>query len=291
VSLPFATRLDHRSRTIVKDNVNNRRLISFAEKLSIARLVYAQNGLRWCAAFGIYYVASALSNRAFSSMDGIRKRRGVPGLNSLELNRAIWTSWNWDTGGEEWSRDEAWKQSIIHSFIDRYIPAASSILEIGPGGGRWTEVLLERASRYIGIDISASCIDACRARFKDNDHARFVVGSGSDLELVPSSSIHALWSFDVFVHINQSEVDKYADEFDRVLKPGAIAIVHHGTVGGAFGGWRSNLTQEAMMEILGSRGFGIVESTEEWRDGDTTYDLREYRDRITVFSKPASAIA
>jgi ubiquinone/menaquinone biosynthesis C-methylase UbiE len=224
-------------------------------------------------------------------MDGIRKRRGVPGLNSLELNRAIWTSWNWDTGGEEWSRDEAWKQSVIHSFIDRYIPASSSILEIGPGGGRWTEVLLERASRYIGIDISASCIDACRARFGDNDHARFVVGSGSDLELVPSSSIHALWSFDVFVHINQSEVDKYADEFDRVLKPGAIAIVHHGTVGGALGGWRSNLTQEAMMEILGSRGFGIVESTEEWRDGDTTYDLREYRDRITVFSKPGSAIA
>ena len=188
----------------------------------------------------------------------------------------------------EWSRDEAWKQSVIHSFIDRYIPPSSSILEIGPGGGRWTEVLLERASRYIGIDISASCIDACHARFGDKDHAQFVVGSGSDLEFVPSSSIHALWSFDVFVHINQSEVDKYADEFDRVLKPGGIGIVHHGTVGGAFGGWRSNLTQEAMMEILGSRGFGIVESTDEWRDGDTTYDLREYRDRITVFSKPES---
>jgi hypothetical protein len=76
-----------------------------------------------------------------------------------------------------------------------------------------------------------------------------------------------------------------------VLKPGAIAIVHHGTVGGALGGWRSNLTQDAMMEILGSRGFDVIESTEEWRDGDTTYDLREYRDRITVFSKPASAIA
>ena len=270
----------------MKDIVNNRRLISFPEKLSIARLAYAQNGLRWCAAFGVYYVASALSNRAFSSMDGIRRKRGVPGLNSLELNRAIWQSWDWGSGGEEWSRDEAWKQSVIHAFVDRYIPASSSILEIGPGGGRWTEVLLERSSSYIGIDISASCIEACRARFADKDHARFEVGSGSDLAAVPTSSIDALWSFDVFVHINRSEVEKYADEFNRVLKPGAIAIVHHGTVGGALGGWRSNLTQEAMMEILGSRGFNIVESVEEWRDGDTSYDLREYRDRITVFSKP-----
>jgi len=275
----------------VKDIVNNRRLISFPEKLSIARLVYAQNGISWCTAFGIYYVASALSNRAFSMMDRIRKRRGVPGLNSLELNRAIWKSWNWDTGGEEWSADEAWKQSVIDGFIERCIPASSSILEIGPGGGRWTEVLLERASRYIGIDISSSCIEACRARFGDNDRARFIVGSGSDLEAVPSCSIEALWSFDVFVHINQSEVDKYAEEFNRVLKPRAIAIVHHGTVGGALGGWRSNLTQDAMMEILRSRGFDVIESTEEWRDGDTSYDLREYRDRITVFSKPASAIA
>lgn len=270
----------------MKDIVTNRRLISFPEKLSIARLAYAQNGLRWCAAFGVYYLASALSNRAFSSMDGIRRKRGVPGLNSLELNRAIWQSWDWGSGGEEWSRDEAWKQSVIHSFIDRYIPASSSILEIGPGGGRWTEVLLERASSYIGVDISASCIDACRDRFADKDNARFEVGSGSDLQVVPSSSIDALWSFDVFVHINRSEVEKYAEEFDRVLKPGAIAIIHHGTVGGALGGWRSNLTQEAMMEILERHGFRILESVEEWRDGDATYDLREYRDRITVFSKP-----
>lgn len=147
-------------------------------------------------------------------------------------------------------------------------------------------MLLERSSSYIGVDISASCIDACRARFADRDDARFEVGSGSDLQVVPSSSIDALWSFDVFVHINRSEVEKYAEEFDRVLKPGAIAIIHHGTVGGALGGWRSNLTQEAMLEILERHGFRILESVEEWRDGDTAYDLREYRDRITVFSKP-----
>jgi ubiquinone/menaquinone biosynthesis C-methylase UbiE len=223
-------------------------------------------------------------------MDSIRKRRGVPGLNSLELNRAIWKAWNWNSGGEEWSRDEAWKQSIVRCFIDRFIPSSSSILEIGPGGGRWTEALLPRASKYIGIDISSSCIDACRVRFGDDDRTRFVVGSGSDLEPVATSSIDALWSFDVFVHINQSEVSKYADEFERVLKPGAIAVIHHGTVGGALGGWRSNLTQDAMMEILRNRGFTIIESAEEWRDGNTTYDVREYRDRITIFSKPAAAI-
>lgn len=276
----------------MKDIVDNRQLISLSEKLSIARLAYSQNGLRWCTAFGVYYLASALSNRAFSRMDRIRRRDGVPGLNSLELNRAIWKSWDWQGGaGEEWSLDEAWKQSIVHAFIEKHVPAGSSVLEIGPGGGRWTVPLLERASSYVGVDISPSCVEACRERFGDDGRAQFAVGSGNDLAPVATGSVDALWSFDVFVHINQSEVDKYADEFDRVLKPGGIGIIHHGAVGGSLGGWRSNMTQEAMLDILARRGLAVVESVEEWRDGDETFDVREYRDRITVFSKPAGATA
>ena len=148
----------------MKDIVDNRQLISLSEKLSIARLAYSQNGLRWCTAFGVYYLASALSNRAFSRMDRIRRRDGVPGLNSLELNRAIWKSWDWQGGaGEEWSLDEAWKQSIVHAFIEKHVPAGSSVLEIGPGGGRWTVPLLERASSYVGVDISPSCVEACKS--------------------------------------------------------------------------------------------------------------------------------
>jgi SAM-dependent methyltransferase len=270
-------------------DIAHRRGISLAKKVGLARLAYSQNGIRWCLAFGTYYLSSSVAERAFATMHSLRRRYGVPGLNSVELNHAIWKSWDWSAAGEEWTPSEEWKQSVIRRFIDRHIPAPASILEIGPGGGRWTEPLLRRATEYWGVDISPTCVEHCRQRFNGQAHARFVVGNGVDLGAVPTGSVEALFSFDVFVHINQAEVASYAAEFVRVLKPGGVGILHHGTVGGARGGSRSNLTQDAMMDILRSRGLSVIESVDEWRDEGALHNLHAYADRVTVFAKPLAA--
>ncbi len=95
----------------------------------------------------------------------------------------------------------------------------------------------------------------------------------------------ALWSFDVFVHINRKEVECYADEFLRVMRPGAVGIIHHGSVGGTLGGWRSNLTHEGMLDLLKQRGFQIVASFKEWQDGDVMHQAGLYQDIVTVFRR------
>jgi ubiquinone/menaquinone biosynthesis C-methylase UbiE len=172
--------------------------------------------------------------------------------------------------------------------LQRYVPQGAEILEIGPGGGRWTAALLERASAYVGIDISASCVDVCREKFAGNPKARFEVGSGTDLKGLADKSVDALWSFDVFVHINQAEVEKYADEFRRVLRPGAVGVIHHGSVGGALGGWRSNVTHEAMLKLLQDRGFEIVSSVKSWEEDGKTHEAGLYQDVITTFRQPAA---
>ena len=118
-----------------------------------------------------------------------------------------------------------------------------------------------------------------------NSDERFVVGSGRDLSSVPAASIDAIWSFDVFVHINRAEVESYAPEFARVLRPGGVGVIHHGSVGGASGGWRSNLTTEAFHEILSRSGLRPRESLSNWTDGAAVHHLR-FGDLITIFIKP-----
>ncbi|WP_395747338.1 class I SAM-dependent methyltransferase [Prosthecobacter sp.] len=273
----------------MKDIIGNRRRIAWTHKARLLRLLVKENGARWCLAFGIYYVHSALAQRAFNTMDRLRREKRLPGMNSSALNKAIWEAWDWSAGGEEWSPSEEWKASVIHCVLEKHVPCGSRVLEIGPGGGRWTVPLLARASEYVGIDISASCVELCRRQFAHELKARFAVGSGSDLQGVPDGSIDVLWSFDVFVHINQAEVEKYAAEFRRVLKPGGVGILHHGSVGGALGGWRSNVTHESMLKLLKERGFEIIASFKEWQDGGQTYQAGLYQDVITAFRQPLHA--
>ena len=269
----------------MKDSVENRRHISFTRKLKLAWLALRENGVWWSFLLLTYYATSTLADGAFAAMDRLRRTRNIPGLNSATLNKEIWEAWNWNSGGDEWSQSEQWKESLITCVLRRLVPENSRILEIGPGAGRWTEFLLQRARTYVGVDISSTCIAHCRSRFDGDSRARFAVGSGRDLAEVADCSIDAIWSFDVFVHINLAEVESYAQEFVRVLREGGIAVIHHGAVGGASGGWRSNLTAAALQDILRRRELRIEESITHWVDGATAHQLA-YGDLITVIRKP-----
>ncbi len=270
----------------MKDIVENRRRVSFLRKLKLARLVLRESGVRWCVLLLTYYAASGVSHRAFTAMNRLRRVRNIPGLNSTTLNREIWDAWNWSASGDEWTLSEQWKRSLIHEVLEPEIPDRSDILEIGPGGGRWTEPLLKRARTYVGVDISSSCIEHCKRKFGLDPRARFIVGSGRDLAQIEDSSVDTIWSFDVFVHINRAEVENYVREFARILRPGGIAVVHHGTVGGASGGWRSDLTLAALHSMLGAINLRIVKSIDQWTNEGTVHHL-QYDDLITVLRKSA----
>jgi ubiquinone/menaquinone biosynthesis C-methylase UbiE len=269
----------------VKDIVANRRRVSLHNKWKTAALALRENGLSWCGYLFAYYISSRLAERAHSQMHRLRRERGLPGLNSAALNQHIWNSWDWSAQGEEWSSSEEWKQSVIRGVLDPNIPAGGSILEIGPGAGRWTVPLLARARDYTGVDISSTCIEHCRKRFANEPRAQFVVGSGRDLRDVATESIDAIWSFDVFVHINAAEIAGYLDDFVRVLRPGGIAVIHHGAAGGTGGGWRSDLTAAAFAQMLAQRHLKIQQVMDQWADGAEMRKLT-FGDQISVISRP-----
>jgi SAM-dependent methyltransferase len=270
----------------MKDIVENRARIGWSHKWGLAALALRENGLAWCICFAAYYGASTIANRAFRAMSRLRAERNLPGLNSAALNKRIWEAWDWSAEGNEWNQSAEWKRSLVHGVLQRHIPLDSRILEIGPGGGRWTEHLLDRARDYVGIDISSACVTHCKQRFANDSKAKFIVGSGRDLAGVADESVDAIWSFDVFVHINAAEVESYAGEFARVLRPGGIGVIHHGGVAGSAGGWRSNLTANAFHTMLNNRGLKIEQAVDQWTDGEEIRKLI-YGDLITISSKPA----
>jgi SAM-dependent methyltransferase len=272
----------------MKDIVENRKRITLGNKLKLAGTALRENGLLWCALLLTYYAASSVADRSFKALDRLRRARRLPGLNSATLNKAIWEAWDWSASGDEWTTSPEWKQALVRGVLQREILGLQDVLEIGPGAGRWTGYLLERARRYIGVDISSTCVDHCRKRFGDDARTTFVVGSGRDLATIEDSSIDAIWSYDAFVHINATDVASYVEEFRRVLRPGAMAVIHHGGIGGAAGGWRSNLTADALQHMVTRCGLSLEKSLDHWVDADTVFSL-SYGDRIAVIRKSAGA--
>lgn len=273
----------------MRDLVVNRSRVPLLRKLRLGRLVLRENGFGWCLLFAVYYWSSSLADFTSRRMDTLRLKHGLPGLNGLEVNKEIWDSWNWQAAGEEWTSSQKWKSAVSEGLMARFLPSGGTLLEIGPGGGRWTEWLLDRADAYIGIDVSPSAIHACRRRFAGFSSAQFLVGSGKGLEGVANGSIDGIWSFDVFVHINTSEVAQYLREFNRVLRDGAQAVIHHGAIRGTLGGWRSDLSQEAMLALIAENGLEVVSSFREWSYDGEPYRLDTYNDMVTVIRKPEEA--
>jgi len=276
-----------------KDIINNRSNIPFGKKVWLLITSLKENGIFWTGLLAVYYLLSGIGNTSIALADAIfvklqkiKQEKGLPGTSSLVANKNIWESWNWNTaGGEEWTLSIEWKESLIKNVLRKYIPAEGHILEIGSGAGRWTEVLVEMALQFTGVDISESCIRICKDKFGDKPGRHFFVGNGKDLSGVETDSIDALWSFDVFVHINKREVASYVQEFNRVMRQGSVGVVHHGITGGLDGGWRSDLTAADFHRFLEKEGFTVLDHFETWNDMDTVYPVGLYHDELTIFQK------
>jgi ubiquinone/menaquinone biosynthesis C-methylase UbiE len=139
-------------------------------------------------------------------------------------------SYDWSKDGDEWSKawggtDALWRFTLLPR-MGRFLPAAS-ILEIAPGYGRFTQYLIQSSKRFVGVDLAPSCVAFCVDRFKAAAHAAFFSNDGKSLPMVKSGSVDFVFSFDSLVHVEAAEMETYAQEIARVLKPDGAAFLHH----------------------------------------------------------------
>jgi ubiquinone/menaquinone biosynthesis C-methylase UbiE len=218
--------------------------------------------------------------------------RAWEGNSALENHRR-WTQWDWSSGGEEWTASPEWKQALIDHVLLEWIPADSVVLEIGPGAGRWSAVLQPRQRRLILVDVADRPLAICRERFARAENVDYVLSSGNDLPGVSDSSIDAIWSFDVFVHVAPSDQAAYLDEVARVLGPGGVAVIHHAdgrNLGHlpSRGGWRSPMSRHLFATLATQRGLTVESQFDAW-GAEGRFNLAAYHDAITVCRKPAGA--
>lgn len=214
---------------------------------------------------------------------------------SIENNRRMWNNWDWSQGGEEWTQvakrykgiePEEWKNSLLNEMMYRYIENNSVILEIGPGAGRWTAYLIKLAKKLVLVDISTKCLNMCKEKFKEYSNIDYHLVENR-LNSINNSTIDYIWSYDVFVHINPSDVQKYLEDFQRILKPGGLAIIHHsGDLKYYLSkedreiGMRSNMNGKLMKQFVIENNMKIIEQ-------DTKL-VHKTGDLISVFSKPTN---
>lgn len=265
---------------------------------------------RWAGAgwVGLYLVRQALSRVLFRinrRMMRIEERRFLTGemtvsgqFNTAQQNTAMWNQYDWQRLGEEWTEQahvqrgfdaEEWKARLIRERLERYMPTDGTLLEVGPGGGRWTEALLARSRALMLVDVAAKCLSLCRERFNADPRLRYHLvdptrPSFIDATAVPDESVDGVWSYDVFVHINPTDISKYLKDFHRILRPGANAVIHHTgrtpsdrDYDEAF---RSQMNAQFFAHLARQAGLDVVDQSDDLvhKPGDT----------ITVLQKPGA---
>jgi ubiquinone/menaquinone biosynthesis C-methylase UbiE len=241
--------------------------------------------------------------------------------NTILNNQKYWDQdYLWTKDGDEWDSQaqycgtpyETWKRSLIESLIYPNIGENSTVLEIAPGYERWSESLIERAPTVILVDVSPSCIDFCRNRFRNHENVIYHVNNGLDLKMIATGSINFLWSYVSFVHMDRQVISSYIKEISRILKPGARAIIHHPGRSSVFlflgflrhwnkwlrdfyrtasmrrftdhDGWRSNISGFTIRHLARKNRLNVFDLFQFW-DVERKIGVPRFNDGITIPGK------
>ena len=154
---------------------------------------------------------------------------------TIEQNNELWDEkYEWPEQGDEWSRawggvSSQWFGTLLPR-LKSFVPA-STILEIAPGFGRWTQFLRPLCSKLVLVDVSPKCIAACQRRFAGNEGIQYHVNDGQSLAMVADESVDFAFSFDSLVHVEAPVLVGYLEQLARKLAPHGVGFLHHSNIG------------------------------------------------------------
>lgn len=114
----------------------------------------------------------------------------------------------------------------IHEFVP-----TGTILEIGPGSGRWTQFLRRLCTKLIVVDLSFKSAEACKKRFQSDRHVVYHTNDGTSLEMIPDRSVDFVFSFDALVYAEADVIEHYLEEISRKLTEKGGGFIHHSNLG------------------------------------------------------------
>jgi ubiquinone/menaquinone biosynthesis C-methylase UbiE len=166
----------------------------------------------------------------------------------------------------------------------------TNTIELACGHGRHTAQILGRFGTMSLVDINRSNIDVCRQRFAGRTDISYFVTTGNELRGIASGEYTSLFCYDAMVHFESFDVIAYLRETMRVLKPGAMALLHYSNFDqdpeSSFNTnihWRNYFSEKMMRHFSTRMSFEVVESKIiDWPTDGGEKGL----DAITLLRKP-----
>jgi SAM-dependent methyltransferase len=164
--------------------------------------------------------------------------------------------------GDRWGDPETF-EPLLHvrqRFLEPYFDESQTVLEIGSGGGRWTQYLA-RAAHLIVVEYNEEAFGYLARRFPTANLTTYRT-RGFEMHGIPDASVDFVFTFDVFVHLEPEGIGAYLHEIERVLRPGGTAVVHYGDVRkdiALHNPGFSRMTRAKMEELIAETGLRVVD--------------------------------
>jgi SAM-dependent methyltransferase len=164
--------------------------------------------------------------------------------------------------GMRWGDPETLKflKYLKDAYLAPYVRPDAVVVEIGPGGGRWTRYLLPARRVYL-VDFHAEVLDELR-RTVAGENLVFVKNDGTDFPGIDSASVDFLWSYGTFVHLDAPLIEAYLKNMRRILKPDAVVVLQYSDMTKVMArripGFADN-DPETMRRMVKGAGYTILE--------------------------------
>ena len=99
-------------------------------------------------------------------------------------------------------------------FLRPYATSDANVVEIGPGGGRWTRYMKDVRHLY-AVDYHQELLNELKSNHRGGDNVSFIKNNGDDFPSIPDGAADFLWSFDTFVHLDIDIIDRYLGNMRR----------------------------------------------------------------------------
>ena len=149
---------------------------------------------------------------------------------------------------------------IRDRYILPYINFDHDAVEIGPGGGRWTRYLLS-FHRLYAVDYHQELLDELQKSFKI-PNLTLIRNSGADFPGIPPESVDFVFSFGVFVHLEQDTIRAYFQALYPIVTDSANIVIQYSDktkeVAKSNPGFGNN-TPSDMRCLVAQTGYSILE--------------------------------
>jgi 2-polyprenyl-3-methyl-5-hydroxy-6-metoxy-1,4-benzoquinol methylase len=131
------------------------------------------------------------------------------------------------TLGEEWGGPAF--ADFIADLVSPYLGPETDVVELGCGGGKYSQRLAPRCRSLMCTDISEAMIEHARSSLSEREvdgNVTFRVLNGVDFAGVPTASADLIFSYDVLLHLQPQNVFSYMLDARRVLRDNGIFMLH-----------------------------------------------------------------